>query len=132
MKKLGLLIISLVFIVSCNREEEIDPDLVGAWEYSGVRYTFSENGTYAINYFRAEDPTDFADSAWGTYFVDTRRDQIQFTQNGVRQITVDGNRQDTNLVERDLFFTTWEFEIQDQNTLKFTSNTSTGSLTRVR
>ena len=131
MRKLGLLIISFVFIISCNREE-IDPELIGAWEYTGVRYTFNNNGRYAINYFRAEDPTNFADSAWGTYFVDTRRDQIQFTQNGTRQIVITETDTIISLIERDLFFTTWEYEVEDGNTLRFTSNTSTGSLTRVR
>lgn len=103
-----------------------DPRLIGKWADSYLQYQFNTDKSFDIKYLRNTAGKNITtDYAFGTYYVDTKRNNITFEIKGYSSTA----SKDTNQV----FYngTTWNYTLAD-STLKYESKTTIGLLFKVK
>ena len=124
LKHIASLFIPFAFIISCKKKSEPEPDLVGKWTDDAVIYYFNADKTYGQKYLLngAGKDTILIDSTFGNYMTNPDKKLISFNQKGYYD-------KSKKLVPEAKNGTTWHYELTG-NTLKYTSNTVIGQLTR--
>lgn len=120
-----LLAISLI-LTACKVDDSINPDLVGSWENTSVRYTFKDDYSFSQENLRKGDSSNLVvvDSLFGTYVLDNKRSNVTFKPAGYR---IDSTGE---IITQGLNDQTWEYSI-DGSTLSYESPTTLGELERV-
>ncbi len=124
-KYIILLLFLSILAQGCGDNTGVDPSVVGVWTDDNNRYHFQADSRYGVKYLRKGQGQDtiLTDSVFGTYVVDTRRNNISFNQEGIVL------RPDS-LVLRPQSGTTWNYTISG-NVLEYRSRTTVGSIFRV-
>ena len=120
-----LLVIAFV-LTACKVDDSINPELIGSWENTSVRYTFKSDYSFAQENLRKGDSTNLVvvDSLFGTYVLDNKRSNVTFKPIGYR---IDSTGE---IITQGLNDQTWEYSIEG-NTLNYESPTTLGELERV-
>lgn len=126
MKFLNRFILLAVIFSGCSANQDyIDTKLLGKWTDYNNRYQFNPDHTYSINYLRSGLGADtvLIDSVFGTYQLNKKRSNLTFFQEGYRNRNSAGTitYQKTNA-------TTWNYTIENDTVVKYTSNTTLGRL----
>ena len=113
---------------SCiNNEIKIDDKLVGKWTDTNTVYEFRDDFTYSTKYIRAGvlPNSVLTDSVYGEYIVESGRSNITFNLKGYRP-------KGGEVVEDEINSTTWNYSIENDTILRYESNTTLGTMKKVR
>lgn len=125
MKSIQFLYIAfLLLLTSCGEDTSVNPNLIGTWKTPGATYTFFENENYAIEYINEGNVNaPQADSIFGTYINDNKRNIITFNQKGHRIHSTQ------EIIHQELNGSIWSYEIKGDE-LHYESKTQIGVLKR--
>ena len=126
MNKFTLIIVSFIFLFSCKNKNIDDPKLVGKWSDTNTIYEFRDDHTYSTNYVRAGvlPNSVLTDSVFGEYIIESRRNNITFNLKGYRP-------KNGSVIDTSLNSTTWNYNIENDTTLHYESNTTLGTMTKL-
>ena len=113
---------------SCVKNEvKIDDELIGKWTDTNTIYEFKNDFTYNTQYVRAGvlPNSVLTDSVYGDYIVESGRSNITFNLKGYRP-------KGGAVVEEDLNSTTWNYSIENDTLLHYESNTTLGTMKRIK
>ena len=114
-----------MLLFSCNKEENINPNVVGKWKTTNIVYDFQANGNYTIVNKRTgtkENPI-VADSIFGKFITNSDKSQLTFYQEGYRQ-------KDTQTIVNQKSNLVWKYTIEG-NQFQYSSPTTEGFLEKV-
>lgn len=125
MKNIIYIFLLVVGISACNKEEDINPEVLGKWNTTNLTYNFLENGDYYMINKRSGTPSNpiIADSTFGTFITNEEKSQLTFYQTGYR------DKATQTIVEKKTNFI-WEFSIEG-SLMTFSSPTTEGELTKI-
>ena len=120
-------IISILAFFSCVNENVDDPKIVGKWTDTNTIYEFRADHTYSTNYVRAGvlPNSVLTDSVYGEYIIESNRNNITFNLKGYRP-------KNGTIVDTSLNSTTWNYSIENDTVLHYESNTTLGTMKKVK
>lgn len=125
MKNYLLLLLISCLLGACNKEEAINADILGKWGGTKTVYSFETDGSYYFLNGRTGTALYpiISDSTFGTFKTNSEKSQITFYQEGYR------DKESQKIVEQKNQMI-WKYTI-DGNTLKYSSPTTDGDLTKL-
>lgn len=121
-------IILVIAFSSCIKNEiKIDEKLVGKWTDTNTVYEFRDDFTYSTKYVRAGvlPNSVLTDSVYGDYIVESGRNNITFNLKGYRPKGGD-------IIETEINSTTWNYSIENDTLLRYESNTTLGTMKKIK
>ncbi|WP_045469243.1 hypothetical protein [Sporocytophaga myxococcoides] len=125
-RKLYIFALALPILFACKKDENFsDPRLIGKWTDFNTSYAFSEDKTFYSLYLRSGMGSDtiLVDSIFGTYYVNKKKNVLNFNMNGYRK----KDSLKTIIIEN-RNMPAWNYTFDNDSTLTYQTSTAYSKL----